>query len=547
MSVNIEKGCWVCHHCGITGGLATGHDKPRVAHWNIPKYKKPEPRPDVRMANQDALYWLYKRGIGDAVIQRNKLEFVRVYMPQTEDFEDCIAFPYFRNGELINRKYRTIKDKNFRMEAGCELVLYGLDDIDEAGKLIWVEGEMDKLALETAGYANVVSVPNGAPAPKTKGYSSLFDFLQADWEKINAIKTHILAVDSDEAGQRLEDELRRRLRIDRCLRVRWPEGRKDANDVLELDGAPDLRYFIENAEAYPIEGVVEVDDVRDQIISLYESGMSKGVSTGWSNVDKLYTVKPGQLTVVTGIPSSGKSNWLDCLMVNIADEKEDGKGSGWRFAIFSPENYPVAQHVAYLAEKRARFPFNDGPSIRMTREMLDQALDWVRDHFVWIYPKDESDWEIDNILTIAGQMCLRYGIRGLVIDPWNEIEALHPAHVSETEHISQSLKKIRVFARERDIHVWIVVHPQKLYRADDGKYPVPTLYDCHGSAHWRNKADNGIVVWRDLSGQDSDEVEIHVQKVRFRQIGQRGKAVLYYNRTCATYLDSEGRRGYDRD
>jgi twinkle protein len=134
-----------------------------------------------------------------------------------------------------------------------------------------------------------------------------------------------------------------------------------------------------------------------------------------------------------------------------------------------------------------------------------------------------------------------------VIDPWNEIEALHPAHVSETEHISQSLKKIRVFARERDIHVWIVVHPQKLYRADDGKYPVPTLYDCHGSAHWRNKADNGIVVWRDLSGQDSDEVEIHVQKVRFRQIGQRGKAVLYYNRTCATYLDSEGRRGYDRD
>ena len=124
-----------------------------------------------------------------------------------------------------------------------------------------------------------------------------------------------------------------------------------------------------------------------------------------------------------------------------------------------------------------------------------------------------------------------------MIDPWNELESLRPSGMSETEYISHSLKRIRTFARQRGVHVWVVAHPTKLYRDDSGKYPVPTLYDCAGSAHWRNKADNGIVVWRDLSGADSAEVQIHIQKIRFRQIGRRGMATLYYDRTCATYSD----------
>jgi twinkle protein len=111
--------------------------------------------------------------------------------------------------------------------------------------------------------------------------------------------------------------------------------------------------------------------------------------------------------------------------------------------------------------------------------------------------------------------------------------------MTETEYISQSLKRVRVFARQRGVHIWIVIHPSKLYRDDTGKYPVPTLYDCAGSAHWRNKADNGIVVWRDLSGADSPEVQIHVQKIRFRHVGRRGMAKLSYEPVCATYRDFE--------
>jgi twinkle protein len=175
-------------------------------------------------------------------------------MPQIEDHNEALIFPYFRSGQLVNRKYRTIVGKHFRLEAGCELVLYGLDDIDPDEPLAWVEGEVDKLSLEVAGFRSVVSVPNGAPPPNAKNYSALLSFLDADREKIEAVKRHIIAVDSDPPGQRLEAELSRRLGLEKCSRVRWPEGIKDANDVLVKHGAEELRWYIEHAEPFPIEG-----------------------------------------------------------------------------------------------------------------------------------------------------------------------------------------------------------------------------------------------------------------------------------------------------
>ena len=176
---------------------------------------------------------------------------------------------------------------------------------------------------------------------------------------------------------------------------------------------------------------------------------------------------------------------------------------------------------------------------RMTTVEIEAGMPWGNGHFSWIMPGSEDDWTVEKILATAGHLCLRRGIRGLVIDPWNELESLRPNSMTETEYVSQSLKRVRVFARQRGVHVWIVIHPSKLYRDGNGKYPVPTLYDCAGSAHWRNKADNGICVWRDLSETDAPEAQIHVQKIRFRHVGRRGMARLYYEPACATYSDSE--------
>lgn len=538
LSVNVEKGVWCCQHCGWVGGLGGGDTSRAPEHR--PQYRKPAALIQTILPKL-ALDWFHARGITDAVLARNRIESRRVYMPQIEDFVEAAIFPYFRNGELINLKYRAIPEKHFRLEPQCEVIFYGLDDAHPDQPLIWVEGEMDKLALEVAGFKNVASVPNGAPAPESKNYSALLKFLDADWEKIQSVKHHVLAVDADVPGIHLEGELSRRLGVEKCSRVRWPEGIKDANEMLLKHGAIDLCWYIENAEAFPIQGTFTVSDCRDEILELYEHGFENGKSTGWQKLDELYRVRPGEFTAITGIPSSGKSNFLDALLVNLA------RLHHWGFALFSPENLPIEQHVAAIVEKYKDKPFHAGPTTRMTRDELEQATAWVNEHFTWILPTSGDDWTVEKILATASQLCLRRGIRGLVIDPWNELESLRPERMTETEYISQSLRRIRAFTQQHRVHVWVVIHPAKMYRDKAGKYPVPTLYDCSGSAHWRNKCDNGIVVWRDLSQADSDEVQIHVQKIRFRQAGHRGMTTLKYNPVCATYSDAKLTNGHDTD
>ena len=127
----------------------------------------------------------------------------------------------------------------------------------------------------------------------------------------------------------------------------------------------------------------------------------------------------------------------------------------------------------------------------------------------------------------------RDGINCLVLDPWNELEHSRPEKVSETEYISQCLSKIRRFARVNGVHIWVVAHPTKLSKNRDGIYPCPTPYDVSGSAHWRNKADNCLAVYRpDFT---SARVDIVVQKIRFKHTGRVGEDFLSYNMFSGRY------------
>lgn len=538
LSVNADKGVWCCHHCGWKGGLVDGPDRIRMTHWARPKYVKPDPEKAANTGLPErTVEWFAKRGIPASVVARNRIVRGEVYMPQVESFVTAIGFPFYRAGELVNIKWRDAS-KNFRQEAGCEQILFGLDDVANQDKWIWVEGEMDKLALEAAGYLNVVSVPNGAPTPDTREYSSKFDFLDSACEQIAKAREHIIAVDNDGPGRALEAELSRRIGREKCKVVKWPEECKDANDVLVKLGPGYLTTFIALAEPYPVEGCVDYVEKLDAVSRLYDRGMEPGLGTGWPSVDEFYTVKPGEMTVVTGIPNSGKSNWLDALCVNMSVK------FGWNFAMFSPENQPVEAHIARLTEKHIFKPFSDGPTQRMDKSELVDSIMFLNQHFTAILPSDADHCTLDSILDIAKQLVLRKGIKGLVIDPWNEVEHQRPSGMTETEYVSASLGKVRRFARSYGVHVWMVAHPAKLQKDKDGNYPIPTPYDISGSANWRNKADNCITVWRDFSDQ-SGSVEIHVQKVRFRENGKIGNCSLKYHRATGCYIDmSNGAHRY---
>jgi twinkle protein len=522
---------WNCKNCEWKGAVKERAGDPAPYRRRPSSPIRPKQAPgDLTPA---VLAWCAGRSISEKTARRNRLGSARVYIAKLKAEVDCIAFPYYRDGVLVNLKFRALAEKGFAQVKDAEAILYGLDDIAETKAVIIVEGEPDKLACEEAGFLNVVSVPNGAQGAGQAAAddSAAFAWIANCAAYLDRAERIVLAGDADEKGRALEAELARRLGRERCWRVRWPDGNdapcKDANATLIEHGADVVRECIEAAEPYPIAGLHGIGDFTEETIALYRDGHARGHSTGWPSIDELMTIRPGELTVVTGIPNSGKSEFVDALTVNLAHRL------GWRFGLCSFEN-PPAEHIAKLAEKHAGIPFWDGPRQRMSEAELRQAMEWVSDHFYLIRFDDEAP-TIDAILDKARAAVMRHGIRGLVIDPYNEIEHRRPANVSETEYVSQTLGKVKRFAQTSDVHVWFVAHPAKMQR-DGNSLPAPTLYDISGSANWANKADLGVVVHRDPA-KDPTRTDIYVRKVRFKSVGKIRVASLRYERATGRYSE----------
>jgi hypothetical protein len=153
---------------------------------------------------------------------------------------DVVAFPYFVDDEHVNTKFRALGQKSFCQEPDAPHLFYGLDDLRDQVDGLIAEGEIDKLSLEEAGYVNAISVPNGA--------NPNLAYLERSASHIAHIQRWGIAVDTDEKGKALAEALADRLGRERCRRVVWSEGCKDANDVLVRLGADVVRACIAAAQ-----------------------------------------------------------------------------------------------------------------------------------------------------------------------------------------------------------------------------------------------------------------------------------------------------------
>lgn len=269
-----------------------------------------------------------------------------------------------------------------------------------------------------------------------------------------------------------------------------------------------------------------------ELRDLWDKGLPSGAKTGWGTLDKHYTVVPGQFTVITGWPSAGKSEWLDALLINLSKQ-------GWKIAIFSPENMPVAIHLAKLVEKLSGKPFGHGPTERVSLDELSEYEDELEQSFGFL-EAGEGALTAQDVIEAAEPWLNQFDPecgRGLVIDPWNELEHWRPPGLSETEYVSKTLSHVRAWARRNKVHVWIVAHPQKMRRDDGGKLPIPKPDMISGSQNWWNKADCAITVHRDPDGSDPRRVDINILKIRFKHVGMVGMVSLEYDRVNGRYRE----------
>lgn len=524
LAVNTLDGSFYCHHCGWSGGLGGQMDwrdkPPRV-------YAKPEP-PREDPPEDAVTAWFAGRGIPAAVLEANRVTSEERFCPQCAKPVRTIVFPYTRDGEVVHVKYRCGK-KHFWSSKDTERIVYGEDGLAGAELWVIVEGEIDKLSVEAASGPPTISVPDGAPAANAQNLDAKLSFLAGIEAYKDAARVIVIGTDMDAPGEALAEALARRFDKRKCFRVRWPEGCKDANDTLVTLGPEAVLRAINDAEPYPVEGVMPVRSFAADVLRLYDEGFDRGATVGWPVFDTLCRAREQLFTVITGSPGSGKSVWLDNWVIRLADQHD------WVIGVCSPENQPLARHAGSLLALKLGKPFSDGPTPRMTREEAAMALEWLDAHFVFVLPEEPT---VATVLERAKTLVYRYGIRGLIVDPWNELDHARQGTVPMHEHVSAALREFRKFALDEGVMVWLVAHPRKLQKREDGLYPVATPYDIADSAAFFNRADFCISVWRNPQDQ-GQPTEVHIQKVRFAETGQVGMAPFRYDRATGRVWEME--------
>ncbi len=493
LSVNIDEGLWCCHHCGYSGCLGTTGTK-----YTLPEY-------NPKKLDDRAKKFFAERKISEQVLSQNNIGL--------EENGD-ICFPYIKHGKAVNIKHRGVAEKKFYQVKNAEPCLYRFDFISTlGGPLVITEGEMDALAVQSTGWGKVTSIPNGAVSPGTKSFDNVFAFMESAENIIKRSNHIILALDNDGPGQAMTTEMIRRIGAEKCWVVEYPEQCKDFNEVLIKCGADILLDCIVNAKPCPVKGLYQVREYENQVFTRVFDNKQGRVKTGWGYLDEHYSPMPGLFTIVTGIPGSGKSTFIDNLMLNIS------RLNNWRFAVFSPENWPIDRHIVLLMQKLLNgHKINDVCKGDVSR-MIERLNSFI--YFIHLQDKVLS---LDEILAKARAAVFRYGIKGLVIDPWNEIEHQYN-NMSEAQYLAQSLSKVREFASTNQVHIWIVAHPRILHRNNNGEYSPPTMYQISGGAHWRNKADFGLCLHRERNGENITQA--FIQKVRFADNGKEGLVNFY--------------------
>ena len=500
-SYDWERGLGTCHNCNTTFQL---HTYQRKGASNK-EYIRPVDHTDYNIPRTKVAEWFKSRGISEDTLINLQVGEGSEYMPQTGKKENTIHFTYHVGDQLINIKYRDGR-KNFKLYKGAEKVFYNINSIVGYDNCVITEGEMDVLALHEAGIKNAISVPNGA----TLSHNNL-DYLDNCIDYFEDKTKIILAVDTDDPGLALRAELVRRLGAEVCFLADF-EDCKDANEYLMKHGKEKLRQAIKQARPYPLENVTTFKDIENDVTDFVKNGFKAGYQIGLSNFDQIFSTYTGQFITVTGIPSSGKSDFVDQMVIGY------NKNYSWKTAFASPENAPNYLHAHKLMRKVwGDMPSRDDIGSAKWKEVANH----VNDNFFFI---DMEKYTLESVLRKGAELVKRKGIKCLVIDPFNKVRDRNATSLDVNLYTMEYLTKIETFAKKYDVLVFIVAHPTKMYKTSDGKIEEPNMYNIKGGGEWYDASYHGLLVHRDYELKNT---KVKVLKVKFQNLGENGAEAFF--------------------
>lgn len=512
LSLFWDTGLGYCNHCHESIQLHTYKKRTQIK-----EYVKPIATKEKTIYSDVFLnYSLKHRGVSESSLKKLRVSQGKEWMPKAKSVVDCIFFNYYLDGELINIKYRA-KNKDFKLYKDAEKIFYNIDSIKLPKECVIVEGEWDALSFVEAGVNNVVSVPNGFALGNLN-----LDYLDNYLDYFDNKDKIYIAVDNDEAGENGKQELIRRLGIEKCYIVKF-EDCKDANDYLVKYGKDKLKERLDKAELSPLEDVKTLKDYRDQLHQFWRGGLPKGMLTGMDEFDEIFSAELKQYTLITGVPQSGKSEWLDQMIVkyNINDNCKVG--------IVSIENEPFTFHYDKIFQKiNGNKPYND----KIGSDEINEVEDYIDSNFFHVY--FEKRYYLEDVLTKFKELAKRKGCRIFVIDPYNKVK-LKENISNINDYTNEYHSQLDAFVKETNSHLFLVAHPNKTEQAEgsESSFRMPNAYNIKGGGEHFDMSYNVIGVNRIY---EQKIVQIKTLKVKFKHLGEAQRSVFYsYNTVNGRY------------
>jgi len=374
------------------------------------------------------------------------------------------------------------------------------------------------MALYEIGIKNVVSLPSGANDNDNYWINS---------EKyLTDIKKFFIATDNDTSGNIVAEKIAQRLGRYRCERIVF-DG-KDANNDL-IDGV--LEKTIYNRKKYPVSGSFTTEDLLDKMMDLYNSGLPNCIelkNKSFGKLNDVFKLMFGHLVIGTGIPSHGKSNYTEWLVLNYLLEN-DIKAS-----FFSPEHQPMELHMSTFVQKviGKNYFFDIDGTPRCTKLEVMQFHEWANQKLYLTSPENGEFANWDWIFEKFKEQIFSFGINIFVVDAWNKVE--FSGNRTERENITRTLSRLTQFAQQNNVLIIVIAHPTKM-KKENGVYEKPSLYDVSGSADFRNQAHDGFCIYR-YFGDESYTTFTNL-KTKYSFQGEIGAIIEYdYHKPSGRYF-----------
>lgn len=385
-----------------------------------------------------------------------------------------VAFPSFRNGELLSMKYLHLERRDGKkqtlVEAGCEPTCFGWQVVDPMARAITIcEGEIDALSLHQYGYT-AVSVPFGA------GKGEKQQWVDYDWNELERFETINLCMDNDEEGAKAVEELVSRLGVHRCRIITLPL--KDANECLQkgvskaqVDASFEAGRYIEPEELKSAREYTQ--DVIDRFYPV--GGQLPGFDMPWPKVP--FRFLRGEVTVITGSNGHGKSLLWGQVMMN---------------GVFQSEKICVASLEMKPGNTLYRMARQFTGKMKPSKKKITETMDYFADK-VWLFALVGTA-KVDRLLEVFEYAYRRHGVKQFVIDSMMKLG------LAEDDYNGQKaiMERLCDWVNVTGAHVHLIAHPRK----EDEDVPAKKMA-IKGTGAITDLAFNVFSVWRNKPKEEA--------------------------------------------